>query len=99
MNERRPGREKALRLLEEGKADIRRVTAADRLARFGVSFLTQLVQSSEGQGPVANATPDRSADQELMDDFVALVASFAERLYGRRSAATTRRLLAQAVVR
>jgi predicted site-specific integrase-resolvase len=44
----------------------------------------------------ADEAGESAPEQELMADFMALIASFSGRLYGQRSAAAKRRLLARA---
>jgi predicted site-specific integrase-resolvase len=42
---------------------------------------------------------EQSVEQELMDDFMSLIACFSRRVYGQRSAAARRRLLQEAQVK
>jgi predicted site-specific integrase-resolvase len=54
------------------------------LGSYGVSLL------------VLHEEAEQSAEQELMADFMSLIACFSGRVYGHRSAATRKRLLAEA---
>jgi putative resolvase len=62
----------------------------DRLARFGVEVIAHLLT---GYGVTVVSTgqaEDESAESELVRDMLAIVTSFAGRLYGRRSAKSKR---------
>lgn len=54
----------------------------DRVTRFGYNYLSVLLDRLNVKLEVINETVDR--DNELMDDFVSLVTSFCNRIYGRR---------------
>jgi putative resolvase len=56
----------------------------DRASRFGVAFI-QVLLSMQGRELVVVNTADTTQD-DLMGDFVAIITSFAARLYGRRRA-------------
>src|SRR5690606_21620176 len=97
LNERRPGLRRALRGAARGQFDELWVTHRDRLTRFGFDTLAELFAE---RGVVVRVLHqderDASPEQELMEDFMALTASFSRRLYGNRSAAARARLLAEA---
>lgn len=96
LRERRPGLERLLAAAADGKFTVVRVTHADRLARFGGRWLEQLL-ARDGVG-VEVLHPKGSAGgmEELLEDFMSLVAAFAGRLYGIRSREARRQLLAAA---
>ena len=96
LNERRVGLLRVLALVAAGEADQVRVTHADRLARFGVEWLRSLLLAGGATLVVEHPTPAGEPTGELIADFMALLASFSGRLYGQRSAAARRRLLAEA---
>ncbi len=61
------------------------VTYPDRLTRFGQDYLEALFESFGVTLTVLDAAEDKTAEQELVDDMLALLASFSGRLYGMRS--------------
>jgi predicted site-specific integrase-resolvase len=89
-----------LRRLLDGAArrefDVVRVTHEDRLARFGVEWLSMLLEVHGVQLLVLHQREESSPHNELLGDFVSLVASFSGRLYGQRSVQARARLLREA---
>jgi predicted site-specific integrase-resolvase len=96
LNERRVGLLRAISMVADDKADEIRVTHADRLARFGVDWLRSLIEAHGGTLVIEHGKSTAAPAGELLADFMALVASFSGRLYGQRSAALRRKLLATA---
>ncbi|WP_186001677.1 recombinase family protein [Streptomyces sp. IB201691-2A2] len=85
LKENRPGLNRVLAMVSEGSVTVVRVTHEDRLARFGVGWFKRLFA-------VYGVTVDvlypkkLGGRDELLEDFVSLVTTFAGRLYGMRSA-------------
>ncbi len=89
LNDKRPKLEK---LLQKDDWDILLVEHKDRLARFGIHYLNLLLEKQGKRIEVINKANDNKED--LMQDFVAIITSFCERLYGlRRSKRTTERII------
>lgn len=85
LNEDRRG---LTQLLDETPdADFGRVlvTYEDRLTRFGFSYLERLFDQHGVTITVVENETDKTAQQELVDDLITLVASFSGKLYGMRS--------------
>ena len=61
------------------------VTCSDRLTRFGLSYLQTLFSGYGVTLTVLHADEEKTPEQERVDDLLALIASFAGRLYGLRS--------------
>ena len=61
------------------------LTYPDRLTRFGQEYLQVLFDSFGVTLTVLDPRGDKTAEQELTDDMLALLASFSGRLYGMRS--------------
>lgn len=94
LREDRPGLNGLLRAVADGSVTVVRVTHEDRLARFGVGWLKQLLAVHGATLEVCH--PKKlGGREELLEDFVSLVATFAGRLYGMRSAENRRRLLTE----
>src|SRR5216684_579822 len=81
INDQRP---KFLALLADPKISQIVVEHKDRASRFGVAYIQTLLGLAGRELVVVN-TAD-TAEDDLMDDFVAIITSFAARLYGRRRA-------------
>lgn len=81
-------------LLQQDDYNILLVEHKDRLARFGTHYLDVLLLRLGVQLEIVNLA-DNGRD-ELMQDLVAVVTSFAARLYGqRRAARKTERIIAE----
>jgi predicted site-specific integrase-resolvase len=94
LKENRPGLNRVLAMVSDGSVTVVRVTHEDRLARFGVGWLKRLF-SVYGVTVEVLYPKKLGGRDELLEDFVSLVAMFAGRLYGMRSAENRKRLLAE----
>ncbi len=81
INDQRP---KLLALLANQEVSRIVVEHKDRASRFGVAYIQTLLAMQERELVMVN-TAD-TAEDDLMGDFVAIITSFAARLYGRRRA-------------
>jgi predicted site-specific integrase-resolvase len=99
LRENRPGLNKLLADAAAGKFTVVRVTHQDRLARFGVAWITALLARDGVSVEVLHDKGSAGGMEELLADFMALVATFAGRMYGIRSRQARKRLLAQADTR
>ncbi len=61
------------------------VTFSDRLTRFGLSYLQTLFSGYGVTLTVLHSDEEKTPPEELVDDLLAIIASFAGRLYGLRS--------------
>ena len=61
------------------------VTFADRLTRFGLSYLRSLFSGYGVTLTVLSPDEDKTPEQEFTEDLLAIIASIAGRLYGLRS--------------
>lgn len=77
-------RQKLEQLLIDGGYEILVVEHKDRLARFGVNYIDVLLKKLGVKLEIVNLA-DNGKD-ELMQDLVAILTSFAARLYGQRRA-------------
>lgn len=93
LRENRPGLTKLLKDAAAGKFTVVRVTHEDRLARFGVGWITMLLADRGVTVEVVHAKGGAGGVEELLADFMSLVATFAGRMYGIRSKQARQRLL------
>ncbi|MHB8394836.1 MAG: IS607 family transposase [Candidatus Dormibacteria bacterium] len=91
-----PGWTGHLAMAHAGEISVVRVTHEDRLARFGSAWLLPLLEQDGVLLEVAHPKGSAGGQQELLEDFTTLVATFAGRMYGIRSKKARRRLLVQA---
>jgi predicted site-specific integrase-resolvase len=77
--------QRLLKLVREDKVSEIVVTYPDRLTRFGQEYLQVLFDSFGVTLTVLDSGEDKTAEQELTDDMLTLLASFSARLYGMRS--------------
>ncbi|MFC3576484.1 IS607 family transposase [Streptomyces yaanensis] len=96
LRESRPGLDRLLKRAAAGEFTHVRVTHRDRLARFGASWLIEVLAHRRVAVEVLHAKGTAGGMEELLDDFMSLVATFAGRMYGLRSREARRRLLAEA---
>lgn len=75
-------RKKLAALLVKDDYEILIVEHRDRLARFGTAYLELLLKRSGITLDIVNRVEDKTDD--LMTDLVAIITSFAARLYGQR---------------
>ena len=61
------------------------VTCSDRLTRFGLSYLRSLFSGYGVTLTMLHPDDEKTPEQELTEDLLAIIASFAGRLYGLRS--------------
>src|SRR6266446_4534097 len=85
LNTERKSLQKLLALVQDYQVAEVVVTYADRLTRFGLSYLQALFSGYGVTLTVLSPDEEQTPEQELTADLLALIASFAGRLYGRRS--------------
>lgn len=96
LKEDRKGLAKALQALKGGDANLLVVVHRDRLTRFGTHYLELLVESYGGSVQYLEESPDKTLQEELMQDFMALIASFSGKFYRLRGYEQQRKLLKDA---
>ena len=77
--------QRLLKLVCEDKVAEIAITYEDRLTRFGQEFLATLFSCFSVRLTVLDPGEEKTPEQELTADLLALMASFSGRLYGRRS--------------
>ena len=82
LREDRRGLKKLIELSKRRQIDAVVVAYKDRLTRFGFEYLVELFKAY-GVNVVVASQDDKDYMQELMEDFVGIVKSFASRIYGQ----------------
>jgi len=85
LKEDRRGLKKLLELAKRRQIDAIVVAYKDRLTRFGFEYLVELFKAYGVNVFVALQEEPKDYTQELAEDFVEIVRSFASRIYGHRS--------------
>lgn len=93
LRENRRGLDRLLDDAAAGKFTVVRVVWRDRLARFGVGWIERYLSVCGVSVEALHERGDKSLLEELMDDFMALLASFSGRFYQLRSRSNQQRLL------
>ena len=91
LNENRKGLKKLIHDAEHGRIQHLRITYKDRLTRFGYSYIEHILNTA-GVDIEALHEKHETPDEELLNDFMKLIASFSGRLYKMRSIQNQRRL-------
>jgi putative resolvase len=85
VNENRRGLQKLLNKVERGEVKRVIVEYPDRLARFGFNYLKEFLTAFGVELIVINGKEkEKERTQELAEDLVAIVTSFATKIYGQR---------------
>ena len=92
LNMRRRGLRRLLNMSQKGVIDRVLITRCDRLDRFGVDLLERLLSDYGVKVAILREEHDRSPQEELVSDMMALIASFSGRVYGLRGASLKREL-------
>jgi putative resolvase len=85
LNTERKNLQRLLALVQDYQVAEVVVTFSDRLTRFGLSYLQRYFSGYGVTLTVLHPDDEKAPEQELTDDLLALIASFAGRLYGLRS--------------
>jgi putative resolvase len=85
LNTERKNLHRLLALVQDYQVAEVVVTFSDRLTRFGLAYLQALFSGYGVTLTVLHPDEDTTPEEELTQDLLALIASFAGRLYGLRS--------------
>ncbi len=86
LNERRRGLQRLITLAKLGQIDKILITYPERFTRFGYRYLQHLFAFQQVTIECMQDTREKEPQQELVDDLLAIISTFAGRLYGMRSA-------------
>jgi len=81
---------------KNGEINAVRYTQKDRLTRFGYTYLTRLLEEYGCDAQAASDKDDKTLQEELMQDFMSLIASFSGKFYRMRGYEQKRQLLKDA---
>jgi excisionase family DNA binding protein len=84
LNATRPGLARLCKQVESGRVHTIVVSFKDRLTRFGFEYLRRYFASHGASIVVARQPATRSAQDELVEDLIAIVTSFSGRVHGLR---------------
>lgn len=84
VNENRRGLIKILNRAKNGELERVVVEYEDRLARFGLGYIRRFLEAFGVELVVLNGKESEEVHRELAEDLVAIVSSFAARIYGKR---------------
>jgi len=85
VNENRRGLEKLLNMVERGEVERVVIEHPDRLARFGFNYLKKFLSAFGVKLIIINENNEEKIKTiELAEDLVAIVTSFAAKIYGKR---------------
>jgi excisionase family DNA binding protein len=85
LNYHRKGFNEMLYLIQSGQTDRIVINYKDRLLRFGYEMLEKICNYHQVDIEIINHTEDKTFEQELVEDMVAIITVFSSRLYGSRS--------------
>ena len=97
LNAQRKGLLKLFKLVEGRSVDVVLITHKDRLTRFGFEYLEEFFSAMGVRIEVVFGEEPKEATQELVEDLIKIITSFAGKIYGMRSHKKT--LLIQGVKR
>lgn len=85
LNEKRRGLKSLIKSVKNNEISTIYITTQDRLTRFGYSYLEELFNIYDTDIVILNSKRDKSMYDELIDDFMSLIASFSGKYYKLRS--------------
>lgn len=97
LNEKRRGLKSMLKSAKKGDFDTLCITAKERLTRFGYTYLEELLHEYGVEILVLDEDPNtKTIQEELLQDFMSLIASFSGKFYKLRSIENAQKLLDRA---
>lgn len=84
LSENRRGLKQLLRDAKKGKFNTLAITQKDRLTRFGYSYLEELLNEHGVTIKILGEEETKTLEEELLQDFMSLVASFSGKFYRLR---------------
>ncbi|MBD3227697.1 MAG: IS607 family transposase [Candidatus Lokiarchaeota archaeon] len=91
LNENRSKLNRIFKMIQVESIEKIIIEYKERLTRFGFKYIDTLCRFTETQIEIVNDSEKKDPMQELVEDMLALISSFAARLYGRRSHARNKK--------
>jgi len=85
LNAKRRGLLKLFKLVTKGKISTVVISYRDRITRFGFGYISEFFSSYGVEIHVVKGKEDKSMYDELVEDMLAIMASFSGRIHGMRS--------------
>jgi len=85
LNTQRKGLLRLFKLVEGRSVDVVLITYKDRLTRFGFEYLEEFFSTMGVRIEVVFGKEPKDATQELVEDLISIITSFAGKIYGVRS--------------
>ena len=85
LNTQRKGLLKLFKLVESRSVDVVLVTYKDRLTRFGFEYLEEFFSAMGVRIEAVFGEEPKDDTQELVEDLISIITSFAGKIYGMRS--------------
>jgi len=92
LNENRRELAKLAKTATKGEIDAIAIEYKDRLARFGYQYLEQYYRSCGVEIDIMELDEEKSPQEELVEDIIAIVTSFSARIYGQRGGRVAKKL-------
>ena len=93
LSEKRPGLNRLLRMVMADEVAVVHATSQDRVTRYGWEWIRMIMEEHHATAVFLTAKPDSSPHEELMQDFMSLIASFSGKFYRLRGWEQRRKLL------
>ncbi|BDB98682.1 IS607 family transposase [Saccharolobus caldissimus] len=85
LNTQRKGLLRLFKLVEGRSIDVVLITYKDRLTRFGFEYLEEFFSTMGVKIEIVFGDEPKDATQELVEDLISIITSFAGKIYGMRS--------------
>ena len=84
MNEKRPGLISLMNEITHNKISKVVISHKDRLTRFGFGYLETIFKMYNTEIEIINLEDDKSFQEELTEDLIAIIHNFSMKFYGKR---------------
>ena len=84
MNEKRPGLISLMNEITQNKISKVVISHKDRLTRFGFEYLETIFKMYNTEIEIINLEDDKSFQEELTEDLIAIIHHFSMKFYGKR---------------
>ena len=84
MNEKRPGLISLMNEITQNKISKVVISHKDRLTRFGFGYLETIFKMYNTEIEIINLEDDKSSQEELTEDLIAIIHHFGMKFYGKR---------------